>query len=187
MNFAVYKENIIAHYEKAWDNKSIVKYSGKGSVEDLLHQGFCVLEFPPILKREFWTYATCCMSQFDDVNPIELHIFSAIQSSELVELLTIIAHYHITGKKLNLHHTVNFGKPWLNNSNCNYGLISLPYLDGPKIENCNLDGKTIKCFWLIPITKEELDYKKKFGVEALEQLFDKSDFNYCDENRVSLV
>ena len=187
MNFTPYIENLIAHYEKEWDNKSIIKYFGKGPIEDLLPQGFCVLEFPPTSKRNLWTYATCCMSTDMDINPIELHIFSSTKNSELVELLTVIAHYHITGEKLNLNQTVNFGKPWQNNSNCNYGLISLPYLDGPKIENCIFLDKTIKCFWLIPITKEELNYVKNLGIDALEELFEKSNFKYYDENRKSII
>jgi hypothetical protein len=78
-------------------------------------------------------------------------------------------------------HTVNFGKPWMDRSPCEYGIISLPYLDGPELE-----GTGAKFLWLIPITHAEVEYKKKFGVEKLEDLFESSHFNFIDPCRASL-
>ena len=187
MDIKAYQNSKISHYEIFWNNKSIIKNWDKGPVESLLLQGFCILEFQPTLQRNMWTYATCGMSKIEDIDPIELHVFSLKQNNELVELLTIVAHYHNFGEKLNLNHTVNFGKPWQNKSICDYGLISLPYLDGTGLENCDLANETIKCYWLIPITKQELDYKKENGIEALEMLFDQSQLDFIDENRESLV
>lgn len=76
-----------------------------------------------------WTYATCCMSQPNDPCPLELHLFSSEKSEEPVELLVVTAHYHRTAEKLGLGHSVNFGKPWILNSTCEYGLLSRPYLN----------------------------------------------------------
>lgn len=137
-----------------------------------------------------WAYCTCCMSQKQDTNPIELHIFSEKKDESLIELLTAIVYYHKNINKLNIWHTVNFGRGWQDDSSCNYGLISLPYLDGPKLENLYLDDATEKCvkfYWLIPITKLEVDYKKEYGIDALELLFEKQSFNYLNPYRKSVV
>lgn len=67
----------------------------------------------------------------------------------------------ILGSPLGVGHTVNFGQPWLDASSCVHGLISLPYLDGPTLENPELpDGRVIKFDWLVPITPAEVQYKK---------------------------
>lgn len=117
--------------------------------------------------------------------PIEPHIFSAEQDPSLVELLTVLAHYHATGAQLNLGHTVDFGKPWQANSKCTCGVLSLPYLDGPKLES--MVSHSVKCYWLIPITKQERDFKIKHGLEQLEKSFDTIGINYIDASRESAV
>ena len=154
-----------------------------------LPSDFVVLEFAPTSSRDMWTYATCCMSQPSDSTPIEIHLFSPVQCDSHVELLTAIAHYHRTGRALALGHTVNFGRPWLDGSGCEYGLISLPYLDGPDIEIVRLQqgGQIVKCLWLIPITESERNYKKQFGLESLEVKLDDANLAYLDPYRRSAV
>ncbi len=84
---------------------------------------------------------------------------------------------------------MKFGSSWKPNSICDYGLVSLTYLDGPTIENLYLKeiDNNIKFYWLIPITKKEADYKKKMGIDSLEQKFENNNFNYLDEFRKSIV
>ena len=180
-----YKEAVIAHYKKNWHHEMTEKVWKKGPVHEL-PDDFCILEFSPSSTRDMWTYATCCMSQSDDTKRIEIHIFSPFKTDELLELLTIVAHYHRTGTQLDLGHTVNFGKGWVSDSICKYGLISLPYLDGPDLENADIDG-TVKNYWLIPITEKEREYKKQFGVESLEEKLEAAGFNYLDPNRSDVV
>jgi hypothetical protein len=129
------------------------------------------------------------MSQVTDEQPIELHLLSPIQDDRHVELLTAIAHYHRNEESLNLGHTVHFGRPWLPGSTCEFGLISLPYLEGPELEQfVPSDAEpVIRCLWLVPITREERDFKKDLGVEALEQRFEATQFNYADPLRRSVV
>lgn len=134
-----------------------------------------------------WTYATCGMSALIPSVPIELHLFSPFATNSHVELLTAIVHYHLTGAALNLGHTVNFGRPWLPESQCEFGLISLPYLDGPGLEQLTLDDKTINFAWLIPITESEVKFKKSNGLEALEHEFEQANFNYIDPKRSGVV
>jgi len=185
---ARYREAIQAHYVKVWRNAPD-RESLKASPLHQLPGDFCVLEFSPSESRRMWTYATCCMSQPKDPAPLELHLFSPVATPLHVELLTAIAHFHRTGEALGLHHTVNFGRPWLHGSRCTHGLISLPYLDGPGLEMIELPGAKmpVSFLWLIPITRDELDFKKANGVEALERKFEESRFDYLDPERPSVT
>lgn len=177
------RDLIKAHYSGFWN------VTGKRSPFDRgpIHQlpaDFCVLEFAPHGDRNMWTYATCGMSQAGDDLPIELHIFSPRKTDEVVELLYVAAHFHRTGQRLGLNHTINFGKPWISPSSCDHGFISLPYLDGPGLEN---GPDNIKCYWLIPITEAELGYAMAHGANALEERFERGPFNYLDPARSSVV
>ncbi|MBI5154903.1 suppressor of fused domain protein [Candidatus Poribacteria bacterium] len=146
-------------------------------------------ECPPTPVRNLWTYATCGMSRREDAVGLELHMFAPWRDLALVELLTAVAHYHRTGVRLDLGHTVNFGRPWIGNSRCSHGLISLPYLDGPPLEWFRTSGgfQVVRCLWLLPITNNELEHMRRHGIESLESLFDASDFNYIDPDRKSVV
>lgn len=62
-------------------------------------------------------------------------------------------------------------------------LLSLPYLDGPVLEKCQIDSKMIQFLWLLPITEAERNYKKHKGLEVLEQ----NQLNYLDPFRESVV
>ncbi|QEM09137.1 suppressor of fused domain protein [Mucilaginibacter rubeus] len=183
-----YKEILKKHYIANWGNNYLEKTWNSGPINKLSNQ-FTVLEFPPHGERKMWTYATCGMSTFSQSSPIELHIFSKVQDDSLLELLSSVVYFHNVDQNLNLEHTVNFGKPWQLSSICTYGLISLPYLDGPDLEvlySAEQD-KTIHCYWLIPITLEERDFKIRYGLEALEEIFDSKNFNYIDNMRQSVV
>jgi hypothetical protein len=118
----------------------------------------------------------------------EVHLFAPDRNDLHVELLTALGHYHRTGARVGLGDTVNFGRPWLPGSTCTHGLLSLPYLDGPGVEWLHLaDGACVRFLWLVPITAEELAYKKKHGVDALEACFERAGLNYLDANRHSVA
>jgi hypothetical protein len=86
---------------------------------------------------------------------------------------------------MSLGHTVNFGQPWLPGSRCTFGLITLPYLDGPKLEW--LEEPRVRFLWLIPLTESERRFKKECGLDALEGKFEEQKFNYLDPARQSVV
>jgi Suppressor of fused protein (SUFU) len=182
----MWQEYIKNHYRDFWNTEEEVCKFSSGPIYDLPN-GFSVLKFPPHGDRDMWTYATCCMSLPVDEKPIELHFFSAFQADEIAELLVATAHYHRTSAKLDIGHSVNFGRPWLNESKCEYGLISLPYLDGPKLEILKLGSRTLNFYWLIPVSASEVEFKKKNGLEALELEFDRSRFDYLNHRREVVV
>jgi len=181
-----YSTAITGHYIKQWGIEPSVLVPRPSAINQV-RLDFRVLEFPPSDTRDMWTYATCGMSSFEVERPIEIHVFSSERTIELVDILTAIAHYHQTEQALDLGHTVNFGIPWKNSSLCTYGLISLPYLDGPDLEILDHHNHEVRFYWLLPITKAERDFKKMNGIEALEQLFDEYPPDYIDPNRPSVV
>jgi Suppressor of fused protein (SUFU) len=182
-----HQQQVIKHYETVWNNKAKIYLFDKGQLEKLPYD-FRVLEFPPTKERNMWTYSTCCMSDVECQQPIELHIFSSIQDESIIELLTSVVYYHRNNSKLGLNHTIYFGRPWQNQSSCEYGFISLPYLDGPILENMKIKHKQIiKFYWLIPITKDEKEFKISNSAEALEIKFDQALLDYINPNRHSTV
>lgn len=176
-----YAEQIRAHYESQWRSKSLSQRWSRGPTYEL-PDDFQILVFPPVLRR-FWTYATCCMSQPNDDPRVELHLFSPVEAPDHAELLTVVAHYHRTGARLGLGHIVNLGRPWLPKSSCDYGLISLPYLDGPSLEHLATADGDVRFLWLIPITKSEKELATHSGLETLERCLEEASFNYLDPTR----
>ena len=182
----MYTEALASHYEHVWASQSqLCNWSG-GPIRDIL-PNFSVLKFGPRDSRAMWTYATCGMSEEITTSPVELHLFSQAEDDSLCELLSAIAHFHNIGEALGLGHTVNFGRPWSESSACTYGLISLPYLDGPELENFTFGGRNIRCLWLVPITEAERQFKIVQGLEKLEEQFEASGFNYADPLRPSVT
>ncbi|MEO3405977.1 suppressor of fused domain protein [Mucilaginibacter sp. CAU 1740] len=183
-----YNSLIKAHYASIWGDGFEKRKWNKGPINEL-GDNLSIWEFRPTETRKMWTYATVGMSTFTHKTPLELHMFSAVQDESILELLTAAAYYHSTENNLGLNHTVDFGGPWQGASVCSYGLISLPYLDGPKLEllDPGNGNKAIACYWLIPITLQEREYKMEYGIEALEEKFEQKGFNYLDPERESVV
>lgn len=181
------KDSVQQHYERVWGRSGRPRYFYKGPIQKL-NPDFCILEFEPTPDREMWTYATCCMSHTDYDDQLELHLFSYERDESLIELLTVVASFHYQGgNKLGLHHTVNFGRPWREGSACDHGYISLSYLDGPDLQNAEIEGHPVQFYWLIPVTKQEVEFKTVNGIDRLEDRFEETGFNYLDPYRESVV
>jgi hypothetical protein len=105
------------------------------------------------------------------------------QDDFVVEVLAAVAHFHITEGPLDVGNTVNLGRPWLPGSRCTHALVSLPYLDGPSLEWG--PANSFRCLWLVPITPEELELKKREGLDALEELLERTGVDYAHRLRPS--
>jgi len=182
-----YTNSLKQHYESYFGKSGKQLKLDRGPIEKL-HSDFYVLELTPNDKHNMFCYCTVGMSvdRFDE-NLIELVLYSPRPDNSIVELLTCCASFHRNKMPLNIHHTVNVGQPWLGNSKCDHGFISLPYLEGEQLELFDFGDKTIHCYWFIPITEKERDYKIENGCEALEQLFEEKQIDYLNPNRDSLV
>lgn len=178
-------KKIEEHYQVNWGEYSECIFNNE-PIHELLPM-FKVLKFKPNENRNSWIYATCGMSGKDKGQGLELFILAPTENDFLIDLLAAIAHYHVSGNILGLGHTVNFGCAWYEDSKCDHGLISLPYLYGPNLEWLETNFINIRFLWLIPITAEELQYKKDNGIEALENVFEETNFNYIDPFRNSVV
>lgn len=173
------------HYARHWSSTLGRNRMTRGRVADLPER-FNVLTFNHPGRMS--AHATICMSQPGDVERIEVHLFSKLMKEippTIIEILHAIAHFHRTVQSLSLGHTVNFGIPWQPGSHCQHGLLSLPYLDGPSLER--LTVPMVRFLWLVPITPEELQLKKEQGLEALEERFERKQFNYLDPLRPSVA
>jgi hypothetical protein len=177
-------EQLKQHLETNWGKSTDMK----GQISDPLKkmsEDFFVLEFTPSDKHSFWIYSTLGMSTDTPSHLIELHVFSHKQDSALIELLTITASFHRNNTSLGLHHTVNFGQPWQDDSTCSFGFISLPYMDGEALELFNFESGHLHNLWLLPITESERDYKMENGWDALEQQFEECGLDYLNPLRPS--
>jgi hypothetical protein len=186
MTFLARKDRIVAHYRRVWGTAGRFRQWTTGPVHEL-PPDFGVLEMEPTEARGGWVYATVAMSRPGEARPLELHLFSPVADKSIIELLTVIAHYHRTGAKLGLGHTVNFGRPWLPGSDCDHGLISLPYHYGPDLEELSIGDEIVRCLWLIPITRAERQFKMANGLEALESAFEEAGVAFIDPLRSSVV
>lgn len=187
MSFRTYTDELRRHYESFYGVGGDKVTWNKGPTHKL-HSEFFILEFGPSKKHQMWTYATVGMSlDMEEENLIELITYSRERDKSRIELLTVNAFFHRNSAPLNLYHTVFVGQLTECSTTCDHGFISLPYIEGEKLEIINLNGQEIHCYWLIPITERERDFKIEFGHDALEDLFEEKQFDYLDMARKSLV
>jgi hypothetical protein len=178
---------IIQHYATTWGSNYRVRRWPKGPVEDL--GDFRVVEFRvPALPGS--VYATDGMRRAAAAGGeygLELCLTVAAPDAGHVELLTAIAHFHLTGEALDLGHTIRFGRPLAPGSRLTHGFISLPYLWGPTLEQFSEDCRPTRVLWLVPITEAERLFLMENGVDALEEELEARNFNYLDPHRPSVV
>jgi hypothetical protein len=183
----LYTQELREHYE-TYFGKSGQRHTYDEGPREKLNPDFFVLEIPPNERQNMFCYCTVGMSvDRSDENLIELILYSPKKDKSLIMLMTVCASYHRNVLPLNIHHTVNIGQSWLEDSKCDHGFISLPYLDGQALEIFKFRDKEIHCYWFIPITEQERDYKIENGCEALEQLFEDKELDYLNPNRQSLI
>ncbi|WP_260923328.1 hypothetical protein [Novosphingobium sp. 9] len=114
------------HYEEFWKSASSRCEFSDGPIWQLPPD----FEVVHLLRSDtvaLHVYATVGMSRPSDVDRLELFVLSRQQNIKLVELLYMAAHFHRTGNSLGLDHSINIGRPWLEGSQCDHALISLPY------------------------------------------------------------
>lgn len=185
MNYST--AELLKHYQRTWVGSDRFRELNPVGPIHQSAPNFTILEIKPGRNRPLWSYATIGMGSGLGIEPLELHVFSHQQNPRWAEILPAIADYHRSGHPLSVGHTVNLGVPIMDGSDLSFGLISLPYLDGPELEEFQTKDGLVRCLWLIPISQAELDFKKRYGLEQLEQAFEKRVFDYADSFRKSVV
>jgi hypothetical protein len=159
----------------------------RGRIEKVLHR-FRVLRVAPGSKSRLWIYISLGAWEVTSVSPpgLEFMIFASQESPRHIELLAMTVNYH-SKHTLGLGHTFPVGEPWLEGSQCDHMLVSLPYPFGRDLELCKVNGSHIHLFWLLPITSAERQFKSDNGLEALEELFENQTLEYWRVDRDSVV
>jgi len=145
-------------------------------------------------RLKLHVYATLGLAEVAGPPRIELFVLAPFEYPPLADMLAAVALRHALGqqgggRRLGAGHSVGLGGPWMLDSACTRGLVSLPYLYGPALEQGPLDrqGHQLRVFWLLPITPEEDGFKASSGLEALEELFATAGINTADPHRPSVI
>lgn len=165
------------HFAAHWETTPRPRRLTAGRFHEL-PPDFRVLEFE---RGRTWCYATAGMGG------IEAFLVTPSPNSRAVEFLYALAHFHRTGERLGLGHTVFFGEPLWDGSALDHGFLSFPYLEPEGFKSFDGEGGRTTVAWLIPITAAERIYKKEHGVEALETLFERNNLDYLNPSRPSLI
>lgn len=178
-----YNKSVRLHLESFWPDRKIKAMtwnSGRILEEMPDFRIFCVE--PPEHENFPWVYVSSGMGEM--INQ-EFFIISPYETPEHVEALAMLASvcFNYGGAHLNLGNVVEIGRPWLENSNLENFLISLPYPYGKKLEYMD----NVRFMWLLPITNEEKDFLKDHSAEELEALFDREEIDYLAQSRRSAV
>jgi hypothetical protein len=152
---------------------------------------FTVCRIEPLRPENAWIYVTdgACEVETGKGYGLEFVLVAPDDDARHIETLAVVAYYHVTtDEKLDVGRIMYSGRPWLDQSRCDHFLLSLPYLFGPKVEWCgNATEKQIRFLWLLPITKSEAHFAAHYGVEALEERFEKHEINTVDPGRQSVA
>jgi len=118
----------------------------------------------------------------------EVFIVARDAEPELIELVTVAAHYALFGDH-DVHegHTLNIGRPWLPGSECDHLYLSAPYLRPPAFRVLTHPLGSAHLLWAVPITPAETAWRHVHGAEAFEQLMEDRTLDPYDVARASLV
>ncbi|MGY4981697.1 suppressor of fused domain protein [Streptomyces sp. 900105755] len=148
-----------------------------------------VLVVEPGPRSDSWAYVTagCWASKEKHGHGLEFVMTAHVRDQRFIDLMAMIACYHGGGHQLDLEHSMPIGEPWVPGSTCDHLLISLPYLHGPDLEHCPLPGGHARILWTLPVTTAEIEFRRRHGQEALEQLFDEAEIIPTDPFRASVA
>jgi hypothetical protein len=191
MSLDVYNKKSRLHIEKFWHNNKKKEFVWKTGPISKAYKNFSVMEIEPLEKQEEWVYITIGASELHSPNHerLEFFILSPVQDKIHIDTLAMLANFHadFSYGGIYLGRVIEIGRPWMNNSSCEYFLVSLPYTIGKKFEHLQTDQFRIRFLWLLPITKNEADYIRKYNQEKLEEAFEKAEIEYLNPNRSSVV
>ncbi len=183
---------IHGHIHKVWPDRVIEFYSWElGPILKSMPE-FRVARIEPNDSTQSWVYISAGMSEVVRIggHGVELFLLSPFKEALHVELFAMLVNYCCdpATPELNLHSIFDIGRPWIEGSDCDHILVSLPYTLGPRVEWLSSGpNKKIRVLWALPISAKEASFAKLNGVEALEKKFDSWKINPVDPNRPSVV
>ncbi|MFE5628897.1 suppressor of fused domain protein [Streptomyces sp. NPDC056543] len=183
---------LLEHLRRTLPGRVIDEVPGvKGPIEERV-PGFRVFRVHPAHPGDWWLYVTsgCWEATQHDGHGTEFFLAAPRDDWTNLESVTVNAYYHCgpEHQRLDVGHTVPIGRPWLDDSDCDHYLVSLPYPFGPDFEVCQWEGGAhARILWLLPITAAEKDYRRERGLEALEVRFDEHAIDPVDPGRASVA
>ncbi len=191
MSLDVYNEKSRLHIDKFWHNNKKKEFVWKTGPISQAYKNFSVMEIEPIEKQEEWVYITLGASELHSPNHerLEFFILSPTQDKIHIDTLAMLANFHadFSYGGVYLGRVIEIGRPWMNNSSCEYFLVSLPYATGKEFELFENDLYKIRFLWLLPITYSESMYALKYGQERLEYKLEEMSVDYLNPQRKSVV
>jgi hypothetical protein len=137
-----------------------------------------------------WLYASAGASVERQVQGTghEFFVVASDPVAQIVELVTMAAHYAVTGDHgVHEGHVLNIGRPWLPGSECDHLYMSTPYLRPPEFALTQHPLGSAHLLWAVPITDAEREWRFEHGQEAFEQLMEDRKLLPYDPARRSLV
>ncbi|MEV8504610.1 suppressor of fused domain protein [Actinoplanes sp. NPDC051475] len=183
---------LLDHLRNRFPDRLIDELPGvEGPIESRV-PGFRVFRVHPGSTGGWWLYVTsgCWAATQLNGHGLEFLLAAPRDDWQNLESITMNAYYHCgpARQRLDVGHTVPIGRPWLDGSNCDHYLVSLPYLFGPDFEICEWGtGAHLRILWLLPITEAERDFRRTDGLEALESLLEERAIDPVDPGRASVV
>jgi len=183
---------LLEHLRSLFPSQLIDEVPGvEGPIESRV-PGFRVLRIHPAGSGGWWLYVTsgCWAATQEHGHGLEFVLVAPRDDWQNLESVTMNAYYHCgpVRQRLDVGHTVPIGRPWLDDSDCGYYLVSLPYPFGPEFEICQWGGGAhARILWLLPITAAEKDFRRTDGLEALECPFEEHAIDPADPGRASVV
>ncbi|MFE2557371.1 suppressor of fused domain protein [Streptomyces sp. NPDC059352] len=183
---------LLDHLRRTLPGRVIDEVTGvDGPIEDRV-PGFRVFRIHPAYPGDWWLYVTSGCWEATQLDGHGTEFFLAAPRDEWINLesVTVNAYYHCgpVHQRLDVGHTVPIGRPWLDDSDCDHYLVSLPYPFGPDFEVCEWEGGShARILWLLPITAAEKDFRREMGLEALEVRFDEHAIDPVDPKRASVA
>lgn len=154
-----------------------------------------ILCYKPTIKYPFYKLVTMGASDYklskkDTIgryNEYMIFVDKEITNDEMIwylDLLLMIALFPFeTHESLSYGHSLELPEDKL--GNMKGAIITMPMIiEDAGILNCKLGFKKVKCLQIITLTEEELDYKLKYGFEAIEIKFypeDEKEAHYLTE------
>jgi hypothetical protein len=180
------KENIIEHFKSYFAGHEFeVLTWDTGPINNVIPD-FAVVRFSPGPKSNLWVYCSVGASNIENEESglHEFILISPFETDRMVQMLAMVTYYHALNG-LQYTDTVPIGEPWLEKSNCDTWLVSLPYPFDQTIEI--IPANHARVAWLLPISTAEREHIAEHGLEALEQKFDEVELKYWETDRSSVI
>jgi hypothetical protein len=183
-------EGLRGHLDAFWPDRPHEEFVWtRGPIASSLPR-FRVRRIAPVVPTDPWVYVTvgAWEATSSDVPGSEFFLLSPVENPLHVELLAMVANLHADARyRLRVGSTINIGRPWLDASQADHLLVSLPYPYGPALERCELGERHLRLLWLVPITGTEADLVRGEGLEALESLLDGPEVDVLAPTRRSVA